>query len=498
VRCLGCSLLAGPSLLLGCGIEAIPCEAGCSDETTRIVCDADGRPRTEACPTSSQRCAAPACRAGVCSFEPAVGLPCGESNAGQCNEGFACMGSQSWTAAAHRHTCVRTDDGRAWCWGDNAYGQLGDGTNEPGLHPVLVRGLPDTASTVQPGYAHTCALVRSHDVYCWGDNRFGQCGVSPSVPLVTEPVRVPVSAEVRFTRITAGQEHTCAITQDERVYCWGNSSLGQCGRDPAGALGHAVQPALVRDLDRVRRVAVSKDRSCAVRFDRPTLKCWGSNSLSRPSDGQSITGKLGPGAGDRPYSALPVAIDVGEDVLQAAIGADSTHVVTGSGAVLAWGRNERRQLGTESEDDIVLTPAPVMIERDKRLVPLTGVDHLIRADGSDHCAVTNAPRADGVSIVCWGTDDWGELGAGTAEGARTTRRYPVPAPALPSYATEPTCGKDHACGEVVENGRPQIWCYGRPGMLGNGSEPVGDDAPPTQWLPTPVVWDPANFMHALE
>src|SRR5688500_1900986 len=74
------------------GIEAIPCAPACKDEGTRIFCDANGKPSTETCPQSKEECASPACEAGACTFKPAVGVPCGETRAAQCNDGFACLG----------------------------------------------------------------------------------------------------------------------------------------------------------------------------------------------------------------------------------------------------------------------------------------------------------------------------------------------------------------------------------------------------------------------
>ena len=192
----------------------MPCEPGCKDETTRIVCDAAGEARTEACPPSKEECAAPACEAGVCTFKPAVGAPCGETGTAQCNEGFACMGGSRYMSAVFRHTCLAADDGKVWCWGDNTYRQLGDGTDRPGLHPVLVRGLPGPATRAHAGYGHTCAVLRSGEAYCWGNNQHGQCGVPPSEPDISAPVLVPVPG-VQFTAVVPADAHTCGLTQDK-------------------------------------------------------------------------------------------------------------------------------------------------------------------------------------------------------------------------------------------------------------------------------------------
>jgi hypothetical protein len=179
------------------------------------------------------------------------------------------------------------------------------------------------------------------------------------------------------------------------------------------------------------------------------------------------------------------------------MGAEATYAATQGGLIYAWGENDRFQLGIESEEKIVWTPTPVKIETGAGLVPLAPVTVTLRTAGSDHCAgMANRTDFD-APYLCWGTDEWGELGAGTLEAARTTHRYPVPVRALPSASRWLVRGEDHACGEVEAADRTEIRCYGRPGALGNGTGPVPDTALPSQWEATPVVWKPENFAPAL-
>jgi alpha-tubulin suppressor-like RCC1 family protein len=476
----------------GVGVEAIPCAPGCKDERTRIYCDAAGNPQTEACPASGEECAASACEAGACTFKPAVGAPCGEGNGAQCNEGFACLGGDFHLSAIRLHSCLAAADGKVWCWGDNEFQELGDGTKDPGLNPVLVSGLPPQAKQVSTGYAHTCALLRNGNIHCWGNNTAGQCAVAPT-PTVSEPVLVDAGG-VRFTAVASGQGHTCAIAEDKTVYCWGNTVHGQCGVEWEAA-GMVVGPTKIPGLDSVESIVTVKNHTCAVQSKEPRMSCWGSNTHVEES---YINYKLGPGAGQLAYSAIPIPVELDAPIVGAGMGFESTYALTEDGRVFAWGRNNRGQLGIASGASTTptSTPAPVMIESDSGLIPLTGVKSINRSDGSDQCVTLREPSDFG-SFMCWGGDDWGEVGAGTQEGSRTNHPYPIPVRAVPPSTTSIVRGEDHGCGAVVVDDRTEIWCYGRPGVLGNGTEPVSTLSTPSQWEGTPVIWKPENFARAL-
>jgi alpha-tubulin suppressor-like RCC1 family protein len=464
------------------GIEPIPCEPGCKDETTRVYCDAAGTARTEVCPSSTHECARPACEAGACSFKPAVGAACGETATGRCNEGFACLGRTFYLSTLHRHTCLVAVDGAVWCWGDNTYGQLGDGTYRRGLYPVRVQGLPGPVEMLFTGHGHTCVRLRSDDIYCWGNNEDGQCGVAPS-----DPVLVPVLVDVRGIRLVeigCGEKHSCARADDGTVYCWGSNEYGQSGHDPALTGPHIVGPTKVPGLEGMEHVNAIGTHSCASRSEPPYIVCWGSN----------INGKLGPEAGEVTYSAVPIPVPFGSPVRALGMGPEATFVVASDGSVHAWGDNRRHQLGVESREEIVRRPSQVMFESSSGIVPLRGVSFAI----NNLCVGVFDRLAFGSTYVCWGTDDWGELGAGTEQGARALHPYAVVVGALPSTASSLVRGDDHACAAVSIDARSEIQCYGRPGDLGNGASLAPDGDPPSYWEGAPVVWDPANFAPALD
>jgi len=144
------------------------------------------------------------------------------------------------------HTCGLTLINEAWCWGDNASGQLGDGTTVGGGTPVLVSGghsfaMMDTGTTPNSGgTSHTCGITTGGKAYCWGLNDQGQIGDGSTTTRLTP---VPVLSSEIFVAIGAGDRSTCAMTTDRRVFCWGSNAAGELGSGTAG--GFSSTPVLV-------------------------------------------------------------------------------------------------------------------------------------------------------------------------------------------------------------------------------------------------------------
>ena len=130
-------------------------------------------------------------------------------------------------AAGGRHTCAVTTTGGVKCWGENAFGQLGDGTNNWSNVPVDVTGLASGVAAVAAGDAHTCAVTTAGGVKCWGDNLYGKLGDGTNTPS-SVPVNVSGLAS-GVTAIAAGKFHSCALTTAGGVKCWGSNYSGGLG-----------------------------------------------------------------------------------------------------------------------------------------------------------------------------------------------------------------------------------------------------------------------------
>jgi alpha-tubulin suppressor-like RCC1 family protein len=237
------------------------------------------------------------------------------------------LGASNVVAVGSGHACT-LHGGDVYCWGDNTYGQLGDGTFRTARVPVRVT-LPGQAVSLTAGARHTCAtLAYAGSTWCWGDNRAGQLGNGTSMNAGL-PVQPMLTANPYA--LALGASHTCAqMFGDGGVQCWGDGEDGQLGNgDWKGSL---VPVSL--GIPSVLSLAAGDGHTCAILADR-SMACWGRNT----------NGALGNGTTAR--ANQPTAVTGIAGARSVAAGAAHTCAVVGDdeGRVLCWGANARGQLG---------------------------------------------------------------------------------------------------------------------------------------------------------
>ena len=240
-------------------------------------------------------------------------------------------------AAGDAHTCARLVGGQLWCWGDNRLGQLGSEGEETRSFPALVPGMVD-AIGVAMGEGHTCANDGNGDVWCWGYNGYGQLG-DGTFTSHAAPRRAGSATLGGATQIVAGGSHTCAVTENRDVWCWGANYSGQIG--DGAASGSSVPRRL--DLANVLELSAGMSHTCALVGDG-SVWCWGANA-----DGQL-------GDGTRQNRSVPTRVADLEEVVEITAGMAHSCARTLDGRVRCWGSNSAGQLGDGSFDS---TPAPV-------------------------------------------------------------------------------------------------------------------------------------------
>ena len=183
-------------------------------------------------------------------------------------------------SAGSHHTCALTSVGGVLCWGNAHGGLLGDGKTESALVPVAVTGLESGVAAISAGDSHTCALTAAGRLLCWGENNEGQLGNGTTDTSIF-PVPV-VGLEPSVAAVSAGYQHTCAITTQGKLFCWGSNGAGQLGVD---VILSSESPVPVDGLSSaVIAVSAGGKHTCAVTQTGSVL-CWGSNESGQLGDG---------------------------------------------------------------------------------------------------------------------------------------------------------------------------------------------------------------------
>ncbi len=290
------------------------------------------------------------------------------------------------------HTCGTTPSGAAYCWGDNSFGQLGDGTNVARATPVPVAGGLRFAA-VSAGSFHTCGVTTSGAAYCWGDNQNAQLGDGTTDRRATP---VPVAGGYTFTTISAGHAHTCGVIPGGVAVCWGDDGSGQLG-DGAVSAGNASfrpYPAPVVGVRGFARVSAGNVHTCGV-TTRGAAYCWGYN----------IWGQLGDATTTQ--RSRPVRVTGGLRFAAVDAGSYFTCGLTGGGAAYCWGENRDGELG---DGTTTARSSPVAVAGGLRFAA-------VRAGWYHACGMKTDSGA-----FCWGYNAHGQLGEGTTVSDPT----PVP------------------------------------------------------------------------
>ena len=316
--------------------------------------------------------------------------------------------------AGYDYTCAVTSDGTAACWGKNQYGQLGNGTTTSPTTPVAVTMsgalAGKTVTNITAGGRHTCAVLSDGTAACWGNNWYGQLGNGTTAIDPTTPVAVTSGALTNktVTNITAGSSHTCAVTSDGTAACWGYNYSGQLGN---GTTTNSTTPVAVTSgaltNKTVTDITAGLHNTCAVTSDG-TVACWGNNG----------SGQLGDNTGVR--SKTPVALTRGALAGKTVnnITAGNSHICATflDGTAACWGNNEYGQLGdgTNSNTSVAVTMSGALTN--KTVTDITaGISHTcaLTSDGTAACWGKNHYSTQEIY------DEWGQLGTGTTTNSNT-------------------------------------------------------------------------------
>lgn len=387
-------------------------------------------------------------------------------------------------------SCALDADGRVFCWGMNESGRLGTrATTVSVAAPSVVQGPIPRFVKLSVGGSHQCALTADGAAYCWGANSYGQLGTGGGTGDVTMPTAVV--GEIRFRSITAGFNFTCAISMDDRGYCWGDHSMGQLGIGPNSACDangdrcSFPSPMPVASDLRFSQLSAGFWHACGITADG-TAYCWGDNREGELGN-QAVPPECVP-ATDRVTCTAPAPVMVSSDAKFTQLSAGMLYScgVAVGGAAYCWGAISAdpavgaSHLGNSSYSGYYGASRgsglPVPVDGGLRFREIsTGHDST--------CGLT----VDGMA-VCWGSNNFGQLGFATMAPSYTTTPRAVHMPSAPHAPARGLA--DHACALTT---RGRIWCWGGFNFFGAlGSPPVSPPGIGAQIRPTPAPVDAAQ------
>jgi hypothetical protein len=352
---------------------------------------------------------------------------------GHCRPIPICSDPYTTISAGANHTCALTQSGLAFCWGLNDEGQLGAATttscsptatfnsscNPKPLAVTCPTGAPCRFTQISAGTTLTAAIDTNGDAWWWGRGGIAHHKVTASL----------LGSPVKFELITAGFGHACAISQTSELWCWGTNAFGESGL-PAGTPYEVPDwfPNRVLVPFQFKKVAAGGEHTCAIGKSGTDVMCFGRNdSLVNQTKGTSFI-QYPAGTGQfyfQQFGGLTSILDV-------AASAESSCVTLPWG-VQCWGRH-------------VWT----------NVAPFAKPDHLTAGEGQV-CTLLSQLAS------CVGTNNWGELGTGTA----ISPTAPVPVKAPPPLYAALSAGASHTCG-VTPDGNAYCWGNNLSGQVGNG------------------------------
>ena len=365
--------------------------------------------------------------------------------------------------ASNQGTCIIANDSKIYCWGRNSYGQIGDGTDNIYRPVPTMANLPSTKIPVSISEGdgnHVCSVMDDGTLYCWGKNTFGQLGVGSICDSdsyangcngdrgISSPSLVNLPQGLTAKAVSTGEDFTCAILSDDRVYCWGLNASGQVGNGSTGGSTTTPSEVLLPTERSALSITSGTYHSCAV-MDDSSLFCWGSNYYGAVGNGIS---------GGSISTPEQVILPANETISMASVGYRQTCVVSTTNIVYCWGYGSYVYQSNSSSTGWYQSNSysPVMVSISGGQAVTIGVGDRFA------CAILSNEN-----LYCWGSDSSGRLGANHGGGVHG-----------PTIVTMPdnqntvalSVGYSHSCALTDDN---SLVCWGshnhQNGIIGTGN-----------------------------
>ncbi len=427
------------------------------------------------------------CTFAECSdgyINAAAGELCDDSNVDDGDGCDAdCTASQvAVVSAGGEHTCLLLDTGTVRCWGNADNGAIGYGnTNDVGddelPSSVGVVDIGGTAVQLAAGYHHNCAVLDDGSVRCWGQGQFAQLGYGDTLAIGDDETPASagdVSVGGLVEQLATGYFHACVLLDNGDVRCWGAGPEGELGYGNTESIGDDEIPSSVGPVDvggTVAQLVTGFHHTCAL-LSTADVRCWGDGSGGRLGYGNTAF------IGDDEVPSSVGTVDVGGAVTQLAAGGTHTCAILANGDVRCWGVGGFGQLGYGNLDDIGDDEVPSSVGP----VALGGAAVQIVTGFLNTCALL-----DNGDVRCWGFGDFGGLGYGNTDEVGDDEFPTTVGPVdVGGSVSRISLTNDHVCA-LHTNANVRCWGLGASGQLGYGSTAnIGDDELPAAVGPVVV------------
>ena len=358
------------------------------------------------------------------------------------------------------NSCAIAVNGKPYCWGRNNAGQLGNNSNTDSSVPVAVDAsgvLADkTLRSIAVGNEFVCAIASDNNVYCWGNNIYGQLGnnsfVNSDIPVAVTTSGILSGKTAKELSVGAYGQSACIIASDNSVYCWGSNASGALGNNSTTNSSVAVRVVNTGALSgkTVQSLASGYNHTCVVASDNNAY-CWGDNGFGALGNNSSTD------------SLVPVAVTAsgalaGKTIRSIAVANNHACVIASDNNPYCWGNNTGGQLGNNSSTS---SSVPVAVTISGTLAGKTA--RSITSGGHHTCIV-----ASDNNLYCWGIGTSGQLGNGTGTSSSVPVAVTISGTLAGKTIRSVNGGNSSTCVVASDN---LLYCWGTNtyGQLGNGS-----------------------------
>lgn len=360
------------------------------------------------------------------------------------------------------HSMMLTKQGSVYTWGDNQYGQLGNGSTVASLVPVDITEKftlheSEQIQTIMSGWGHSAVITSLNRILIWGRNDSGQLGNGTTVNQLTPQDITPLFSlgqSETFHQLALGWGHSAALTSSGRLFMWGKNESGQLGDGTNQNINTPldITVSLRRTIqDPIHTIALGSSHT-GLLTTTGRVFTWGRN----------VYGQLGNGTTNstsRPTEITQnMTLEDNEVISSVSLGWGHSAAQTSLNRVFIWGFNQFGQLGNETNDDQL---RPILISTNKLLETNESILQLILGNGHSSLLTSNQ------QLYTWGFNQFGQLGNNTTTNENKPIRIPILLEPTETIQTL-SLGVNHSA-VLTSTGRLILWGNNQYGQLGNGT-----------------------------